>query len=99
LKRPGVWGSPLDYVRAYAGTTQHFYRYFADTALERARKGERWAALRAVGIAFRHFPMRSTRHLLTDTTLRRAILMLLSSTRAAAAQMHHLPIWLYLAHC
>jgi len=98
LRRPGVWRSPMEYARAYSGTLLHFFRYFADSALLRAERGEKWEALKAIFTAVRIFPLRSMKHLMSDTPLRRALLICLM-WGTAAARMHHLPLWLYLAHC
>jgi glycosyltransferase involved in cell wall biosynthesis len=98
LRRPKIWPSPLAYARGYSATLVHFFKYFSDTALARAERGEKWQATKAIFTAVRIFPLRSIKHLFSDTALRRALVLCLLS-RAAAAQMHHLPIWLYLAHC
>jgi glycosyltransferase involved in cell wall biosynthesis len=98
LRRPKIWSSPFDYARGYSGTLMPFYRYFANSALVRAQRGEKWPALGSIMTAFRIFPLRSVKHMFQDTALRRALFMLLSP-REAAAQLHHLPLWLYLAHC
>jgi glycosyltransferase involved in cell wall biosynthesis len=98
LRRPGIWPSPLAYARGYSATLVHFFKYFSDTALIRAERGEKWQAAKAIFTAVRIFPLRSIKHLFSDTPLRRALMHCLLS-REAAAQMHHLPIWLYLAHC
>jgi glycosyltransferase involved in cell wall biosynthesis len=92
-----LWRSPMEYSRAYSGTLMHFYRYFADAALERAERGERGAALKAVFHAASIFPLRAVKHLCSDTKLRQAISLLLSA-RAHAAQLHF-PFWLAVVHC
>ena len=82
-----------------AGLTKRtFFRYFADSALLRAERGEKWLAMKAIFTAVRIFPLRSMKHLMSDTPLRRALLICLM-WGTAAARMHHLPLWLYLAHC
>ncbi len=98
LRRWQIWSSPMAYLRAYSGTLLHFFRYFADSALMRAQRGERWEAVKAIATTVRLFPLRSLKHMFRDTPLRRAMGLLMMS-RASVAQMHHLPLWLYLAHC
>ena len=93
-----LWRSPMEFMRAYSGTVMHYYRYFTDAALERAQRGERVGALRAIWNAIRIFPFRASKHLMTDTKLRQALFTALF-VRAAATQMHHLPLWLFVAHC
>lgn len=92
-----LWRSPMEFCRAYSGTLMHFYRYFADAALERSLRGERGPALKAAFHAFSIFPLRAIKHLFSDTPLRQAIMVSLSS-RTHAAQMH-LPFFLAVVHC
>jgi hypothetical protein len=93
-----LWNSPLHYSRAYSGTLMHYYKYFAMAALERAERGERWPAIKSVFHAMRIFPLRSIKHLFSDTPLRRAAGLALS-TRLPAEQLH-LPLWLTtIVHC
>ncbi|MGJ4892945.1 glycosyltransferase family 2 protein [Bradyrhizobium sp. HKCCYLS3077] len=68
-----LWSSPIDFARSYFETMQHFFYYFVETALFRARNGERAAALKAIWRAFAIFPTRATRSLLSDSPLRDAI--------------------------
>ena len=92
-----LWRSPMEYCRAYSGTLMHFYRYFADAALERAEHGQRWSAMKAVFHAAGIFPLRTLKHLCSDTKLRHAVALSLS-VRLHAAQLH-LPFWLFFVHC
>jgi len=69
-----IWTSPLDFAKAYSGTLWHFHQYFVDAALERAERGERYAALCAIAIAFSIFPIRSAYHLVSPRPLRKAFL-------------------------
>jgi glycosyltransferase involved in cell wall biosynthesis len=92
-----LWRSPMEYSRAYSGTLMHFYRYFTVAALERAQRGERWSAIRAVLQAARIFPLRAIKHLCCDSKLRQALALSLS-VRIHAAQLH-LPFWLAVVHC
>jgi glycosyltransferase involved in cell wall biosynthesis len=78
-----LWTSPLDYSRAYSGTLMHYYKYFSMAALERAERGERWGAITAVFHAMRVFPLRSIKHLFSDTPLRRAAGLSFSTRRRA----------------
>ncbi len=67
-----IWKSPLEFSKAYSGTLMHFYRYFADAAVERAERGERKEGLRAIAIALSIFPLRGTYHLIAPRPLRKA---------------------------
>jgi glycosyltransferase involved in cell wall biosynthesis len=68
-----IWKSPRDFSKAYYGTLVHFYSYFEEAALARARRGERSAAISAVASAFRVFPLRASAHLVLPRTLRTAL--------------------------
>jgi glycosyltransferase involved in cell wall biosynthesis len=68
-----IWNSPLDFSRAYAGTLMHFYQYFVDAALERANRGSRGEALRAIVTALSIFPFRGAYHLVAPRPLRKAL--------------------------
>ena len=67
-----IWRSPIDLSKASAGTLMHFYRYFVDAAAERAERGERRHALRAIATALSIFPFRGTYHLIAPRPLRKA---------------------------
>jgi glycosyltransferase involved in cell wall biosynthesis len=69
-----IWRSPLDFSHAYAGTLMHFYQYFVDASVERATRGERYGALRAIVSAFSIFPLRAVYHLVAPRPLRKAFL-------------------------
>jgi glycosyltransferase involved in cell wall biosynthesis len=92
-----LWRSPMEYSRAYSGTLMHYYRYFADSALERAKCGERARALKAVFHAATIFPLRAIKHLCGDTKLRQAVSLCLL-VRVHPAQIQ-LPFWLAIVHC
>ena len=70
----------------------HYYRYFVDSALERAEHGERRKAVAAILHSMRIFPFRSIKHLFEDTRLRKAVLRLARPDTSAMAA--HLPVWL-----
>lgn len=93
-----LWRSPMEFMRAYSGTVMHYYRYFVDAALERAERGERGPAMQAAWQAIRIFPFRAAKHLTSDTRLRHAVVTALFA-RTPVEQMHHLPLWLFVAHC
>lgn len=73
-----IWSSPLEFSRAHSDTMMHFYLYFVQAALDRARRGERRAALRAIMTAIRIFPLRGTYHLLKPRNLQLALRTALS---------------------
>jgi glycosyltransferase involved in cell wall biosynthesis len=68
-----IWRSPLDFSKAYAGTLGHFYGYFVGAAVERAERGHRCAALRAIASAVSIFPLRGAYHLIAPRPLRKAL--------------------------
>jgi glycosyltransferase involved in cell wall biosynthesis len=67
-----IWSSPIDFSNAYTGSLMHFYNYFVDAAIERAGRGERYGALRAIATAFGIFPVRAAYHLIAPRPLRKA---------------------------
>lgn len=67
-----IWRSPLDFSKAYAGTMNHLYWPFVDAAVDRAERGERREALRAIATALSIFPLRGTYHLIAPRRLRKA---------------------------
>ncbi|MEH2526144.1 MULTISPECIES: glycosyltransferase family 2 protein [unclassified Bradyrhizobium] len=77
-----VWASPIAFARSYFEVTDHYFFYFAETALDHANKGERWLAICAIWRAFTMFPSRALRKLLSDSSLREALMMTLRSARA-----------------
>lgn len=91
-----VWRSPGEYMRAYSDTLMHFYRYFCDAAVTRAARGERWRALSAIWNALGVFPLRGTKHLVTDTPLRQSLFQSLFSW--GAPHLAPLPVWLAVLH-
>ena len=72
LREWRIWRSPLDFSKAYAATLMHYYGYFVEAAVERADRGNRGAALRAIGSALSIFPLRGAYHLITPRPLRKA---------------------------
>lgn len=91
-----VWRSPFDYMRAYSGTLMHFFTYFTQVSLLAASGGERKRAFGAIRTAFAIFPLRATKHVLTDSPLRRALLMAMLAI--PISHRVHLPLWLVLLH-
>jgi hypothetical protein len=73
LREWHIWKSPLDFSKAYAGTLMHFYGYFVAAAVERAERGQRCAALRAIASAVSIFPFRGVYHLIAPRPLRKAL--------------------------
>jgi glycosyltransferase involved in cell wall biosynthesis len=78
-----IWRSPIDFSKAYSGTLMHFYRYFVDAAVERAERGERHQALRAIATALSIFPLRGTYHLIAPRPLRKAFWASIAPRRRA----------------
>jgi glycosyltransferase involved in cell wall biosynthesis len=78
-----IWRSPLEFSRAYAGTLKHFYQYFVDAAVERAARGERYAALRAIAAAFGILPISAIYHLVAPRPLRSALCTAIAPTWTA----------------
>jgi len=77
-----IWGSPLAFSRAYSGTLMHFFVYFSEAAYERAGRGQRGDAIKAMRIALSVFPMRGAFHFIKPgTTLQRALLRVLRPPR------------------
>jgi glycosyltransferase involved in cell wall biosynthesis len=69
-----IWSGPGAFARAYREVLWQYYVYFTEAALERAAVGDRVAARRAIGGAFRTFPLRATFHLVAPKPLRSAFL-------------------------
>jgi glycosyltransferase involved in cell wall biosynthesis len=69
-----IWRSPLDFSKAYSGTLMHFYQYFVNAAIERASRGDRYHAFRAIASAFAVFPLRAMYHLMVPRPLRKAFI-------------------------
>jgi glycosyltransferase involved in cell wall biosynthesis len=72
LREWHIWNSPLDFANAYAGTVAGYFWYYVDAATERANRGDRRAALRAVASAFSILPLRALYHLIGPRPLRKA---------------------------
>jgi glycosyltransferase involved in cell wall biosynthesis len=68
-----IWRSPLDLSKAYVGTLMIYFGYFIGAAVERANRGDRGAALRAIASALRVFPLRGAYHLIAPRPLRKAL--------------------------
>jgi glycosyltransferase involved in cell wall biosynthesis len=68
-----IWKSPLDFSKAYAGTLMHFYQYFVGAAVERAERGDRRGALRAIASAVSILPLHGAWHLVAPRPLRKAL--------------------------
>ncbi len=77
-----IWASPTAFARSYFGVTAHYFFYFAETALDHAKKGERAAAICAIWRAFVLFPSRALRRLLSDSALRDALFVSLGRAKA-----------------
>lgn len=77
-----VWASPIAFARSYFGVTDHYFFYFSETALDHANKGERLAAICAIWHAFVMFPSRALRKLLSDSSLRDALVVTLGRAKA-----------------
>jgi glycosyltransferase involved in cell wall biosynthesis len=78
-----IWKSPIDFSKAYSGTLMHFYQYFVNAAVERAERGERYEALRAIATALSIFPFRGTYHLMAPRPLREAFRASINPRRRA----------------
>lgn len=76
-----VWASPVAFARSFFEVTDHYFFYFAETALDHANRGERWLAICAIWRAFTMFPSRALRKLLSDSSLRDALLVTLGGAR------------------
>jgi glycosyltransferase involved in cell wall biosynthesis len=69
-----VWRTPRAFLKAYAGTLQHFYWYFVVTAEEAGAKGRHDEVLHALRGAVLVFPVRALYHMLRRSRLRRAVI-------------------------
>jgi glycosyltransferase involved in cell wall biosynthesis len=76
-----LWASPIAFVRSYFGIMDNFFSYFTSTALYHAKRGERLAALRAIWRAIAVFPSRALRMLLSDSSLRDALVTALRGVK------------------
>jgi glycosyltransferase involved in cell wall biosynthesis len=68
-----VWGSPMTFFRAYSTTLRHFYIYFTDAAVDRARDGRRLDALKAIQVAFGILPIRAILDVVRPSQIRTAL--------------------------
>jgi glycosyltransferase involved in cell wall biosynthesis len=68
-----LWKNPMQLMRAYSGTLRHFYTYFTEAAEDRAARGRKGDALKAILTAFSVFPLRGAYHLFRRTPMRRAL--------------------------
>ena len=66
------WPSPFAWIRSYGRTLWPYYRYFARAAQDRAERGDKLGATKAILHAVRIGPARAARDLLLDTPLRAA---------------------------
>jgi glycosyltransferase involved in cell wall biosynthesis len=80
-----LWSSPIAFARSYFGVMDHFLVYFVETSLNRAKNGERSAALGAIWHAFAIFPPRAVRMLLTESALRDALVTALRGVKTDKA--------------
>lgn len=80
-----VWASPIAFAKSYFGVTAHYFFYFSETALEHANKGERLLAICSIWRAFALFPSRALRKLLSDSSLRDALMVTLRGARAGGS--------------
>lgn len=79
-----LWKNPFGLMRAYSRTLWHFYVYFSEAAEDRARRGRRGEALKAIGVAISVFPFRGLFHLIKPgATLQRALFAALALARPA----------------
>jgi glycosyltransferase involved in cell wall biosynthesis len=76
-----AWASPIAFARSYFEVTAHYFFYFAETALDHANKGERWLAVCAIWRAFEMFPSRALRKLLSDSSLKDALMVTLGGAK------------------
>lgn len=76
-----LWASPIAFARSYFGIMDQFLSYFTGTALYHAKRGERLAAFRAIWRAFAVFPSRALRMLLSDSSLRDALIAALKGAK------------------
>lgn len=72
------WRSTLDMWRSYFGSVDTYHAYFVDVAMDRARRGESWGVVKALGSAFRVNPHRTAKGILKRGRLRKALGMALS---------------------
>jgi glycosyltransferase involved in cell wall biosynthesis len=73
-----IWRNPIQFMRAYSGTLRHFYVYFTEAAEERAMRGLKGDAVKAMLIALSVFPLRGVYHLFRPSPMRRALVSVLS---------------------
>jgi glycosyltransferase involved in cell wall biosynthesis len=76
-----AWPSPIAFARSYFEVTAHYFFYFAETALDHANKGERWLAICSIWRAFEMFPSRALRKLLSDSSLKDALMVTLGGPK------------------
>jgi glycosyltransferase involved in cell wall biosynthesis len=76
-----LWSSPIAFARSYFEVMENFFVYFVETALNRAKNGERSATLGAIWHAFGVFPSRAVRMLLFEGPLRDAMVTALRGVK------------------
>jgi glycosyltransferase involved in cell wall biosynthesis len=89
-----LWESPRAFVRAYGACVAQYYLYFVDAAVQRAARGERLPALRAIARAFGVGPARAVRHILSPTPLRAAFLAACRPSTVTHVGWHRRHRWL-----
>jgi glycosyltransferase involved in cell wall biosynthesis len=72
-----IWKTPGRFFKAYTGTLSFFFWYFNSVALEQAQRGNRKAALKAIGSAYYVFPVRALYHTISARSLRKALFLIL----------------------
>jgi glycosyltransferase involved in cell wall biosynthesis len=73
-----IWKTPRRFFQAYTGTLSFFFWYFNSVALEYAQRGNKKAALKAIGSAYYIFPLRAFYYTVSARNLRKALFLILS---------------------
>jgi glycosyltransferase involved in cell wall biosynthesis len=72
-----IWKTPRRFFQAYTGTLSFFFWYFNSVALEYAQRGNKKAALKAIGSAYCVFPLRAFYYTISARNLRKALFLIL----------------------
>jgi glycosyltransferase involved in cell wall biosynthesis len=72
-----IWKTPRRFFQAYTGTLSFFFWYFNSVALEYAQRGNKKAALKAIGSAYCVFPLRAFYYTISAKDLRKALFLIL----------------------
>jgi glycosyltransferase involved in cell wall biosynthesis len=72
-----IWKTPRKFLQAYTGTLSFFFWYFNSVALEHAQRGDRKAALKAIGSAYYVFPLRALYYTISGKNLQKALCLVL----------------------